>query len=89
MPTNDLSKTRMWDRQLELGFPDCRLPYLEREKAQIKRGQIVFDTVYCVSCHEPKCAAPVEATTFAFFICNECVEEKGPPPECVEVKPCV
>jgi len=81
----NLSNTRLWDRQLEFGFPDCRLSYLEREKAQVIRGRMIFDMVYCASCGEPKCLAPMEATTFAFFVCDLCVARAGPPPGCEEV----
>ncbi len=82
----NLSRTRWWDRQLEFEYPDCRLPYLDREKVQVQRGRMVFDMVYCADCGAPKALAPVEATTFAFFVCNECVAKKGPPAGCVEVE---
>ena len=82
---SNLSNTRLWDPQLEFAFPDCRLPYLEREKAQVTRGRMVFDMVYCANCGEAKCLAPVAATTFAFFVCDTCVGRDGPPPGCVEV----
>lgn len=85
----DLTRSRHWDPELEGNLPDCRVSYLNREKNQVQRGRVVFDMVYCAYCHQPKMLAPVSGTAYAFFLCNECVEEHGPPAGCVEVKPCV
>lgn len=75
----DLAESQFWDRQLEDGLPDCRLPYGKRIDSQITRGRMAFDIVYCANCHRPQGLAPVSGTSFVFFICDPCVGRQGPP----------
>lgn len=82
----DLSLTRWWDHQLEDDYPDCRLPYQQRMDNRIVRGRLAYDVVYCADCGKPQGLAPVEATTFVFYVCQVCVDGKGPPPGCHEVE---
>lgn len=73
-----------WEKQLEKGFPDCRLRPFDREKKMFRVGRMMWDIVYCAQCHEPYGACPPNVP-HVFFICDRCVLEKGPPPDCVQV----
>lgn len=84
MPSLDPAD-KNWDHQLETRLPDCRLKPIEREKARYRHGTLVLDQVFCSSCHAPFGGVPPNVP-HVFFICDDCVRVKGPPPECVEVK---
>jgi hypothetical protein len=75
-----------WERQFEMGLPDCRLSYLEREKARVPMTFIgqSWDTVFCALCHKPYMAVPPDCP-HVFYICEGCFLEQGAPPDCVQV----
>jgi hypothetical protein len=77
-----------WERELEkngaYSLPDCRVSFLERDKHRVFiRGQ-AWDIVYCAQCHKPWMGVNPDCP-HVFFICDPCVKEKGPPPDCVQV----
>lgn len=56
-------------------LPDCRT----REPGRIIQSkQGAWIPIFCANCGGPGGAVPEEATTFAFYLCNGCVEEHGP-----------
>ena len=70
--------SRLWDRQLEEGLPDCRVAEQNRDKNKIIRGRMAFDPVYCGCCSKPSNYMALDNTTFAFFLCDECAEKNVP-----------
>ncbi len=81
----DWRLSRFWDRELETGLPDCRVKHLERENTLVRRGQIVFEKVYCANCHKEAGLVTAEWTAHVFFVCDDCARTGGTPPGCVEV----
>lgn len=83
---SDFRESQYWDKMLEGELPDCRLSYSERGKAQVHRGRMEMDTVFCAQCHEPKGLVPVHCPHI-FFICDDCFcKMQGiSPPGTVEV----
>jgi hypothetical protein len=75
-----------WERQFEMGLPDCRMSYLERDQHRVYFKHIgqAWDIVYCASCHTAQMATPPDCP-HVFFLCDKCFYEKGPPPDCIQV----
>ena len=75
-----------WERQFEMDLPDCRLSFLEREKASVLMPHLGqrWDLVFCASCHEGSMACN-PGLTHVFFLCDKCFYTKGAPPECEQV----
>lgn len=70
----DIRHSRMWDRQLEEGLPDCRTRYGERET--VMHGRTPMEIVYCAQCHEARGMVFVN-TPHVFFICDDCYFKSG------------
>ena len=79
-----------WEQAFEKNgaycLPDCRVSFLERDKYRVpvKFGQR-WDTVFCAGpCGLPKMAVPPDCP-HVFFICQDCVDTYGAPPDCIQV----
>lgn len=56
-------------------LPNCRT----REPGRIiQTKQGTWIPIFCANCGKPGGAVPEENTTFAFYLCNSCVEQHGP-----------
>ena len=75
-----------WDRQLEKGLPDCRVAFNDRERNRVPMGRMMWDMVFCSQCHKLYGACSPNIAHI-FYICDACVREKGPPPDCIQVAP--
>jgi hypothetical protein len=77
-----------WDRELELGLPDCRLSNtVQRERKTVKRGPLTYEMCFCANCGEPDGLVSAEWTPHVFCLCNKCAEfmRAKPLPGIVEV----
>lgn len=79
-----------WEREFEKNgrsfLPDCRMPFLERDnyRAPVKFGQ-KWDIVFCAGpCAQPKMAVAPDCP-HVFFICQDCVDLYGAPPDAIQV----
>jgi hypothetical protein len=81
----DLRNSRWWDRQLEMGLPDCRLSGTNRERTTFQLGRMTFEQVYCANCGAPGGGVTAEWSTHVFYVCDTCARALGPPPGLVEV----
>ena len=77
--------SKLWDRQLEGGLPDCRVAESQRDEHKIVRGQNVFDLVYCGSCSKPSNYMTPDSSPFVFYLCDSCAE-KGMAGEAVRIE---
>lgn len=88
MGFQDRRLENQWDRQLEDAegqrLPDCRLTGARREITSIFRGRMQMDLVFCADCGKHSGFVTSSWTPHVFFVCNDCVARKGPPPGCVE-----
>jgi hypothetical protein len=60
-----------WDRQLEEGYPDCRVKPIERDRSRIAIGRMIWDKVFCGSCGA-ECGATPPDNPHVFFMCDGC-----------------
>lgn len=67
-----------WDRQLEEGLPDSRLR--NREKNRVYRGGLWWEPVYCADCGIPGGLVTADWAAHVFYVCDDCVGQKGEPP---------
>jgi hypothetical protein len=80
-----------WEREFEKNgskpLPDCRVSYLERDNHRVFLPHIrqAWDIVFCAGpCGKPKMAVAPDCP-HVFFICQDCVDTYGAPPDCVQV----
>jgi hypothetical protein len=66
----ELRDTRNWDRELELGLPDCRL----RQKPTIVRAQMLWSRVFCGNCGADGGLITAEWSPHVFYVCDDCVK---------------
>lgn len=76
---SDLRLSKAWDREVEMGLPDCRMPYHKRSPVFLNGTRLPVDPVYCADCGTLSGYATVH-TPHIFYICDECVGIKGKPP---------
>ena len=70
--------SRLWDKQLEEGLPDCRVTEHRRDEHKIIKGSNAFDLIFCGSCSKPSDFMATNDTTFAFYLCNDCASKMAP-----------
>lgn len=78
-----------WEKELERGpsglmLPDCRLKPIEREKVRYAHGRLMLDQVYCADCGKPY-GGVTPNCPHVFYICQECVHDKGAPSDIMMV----
>jgi hypothetical protein len=66
----ELRDTRYWDRELELGLPDCRL----RQQPTIVRAQMHWNRVFCANCGADGGLITAEWSPHVFYVCDDCVK---------------
>ena len=71
---SDLRLSRVWDREIESGLPDCRVRYSDRNPVTYR--QMPMDKVYCANCHRLQGMATIW-TPHVFFICDACFIKSG------------
>lgn len=74
----DFRLGRDWNREVELGLPDCRLSYHRRAPVFLHGTRLAVDPVYCANCGGLEGYATVH-TPHVFFICDACVGVHGRP----------
>lgn len=68
----DLRNSKLWDRQLEGGLPDCRA----KDGPTIVRARMAWRMVFCANCHEPGGYA-TEHVIHMFYLCDKCAPKHG------------
>ncbi len=79
-----------WEREFEKNgtfrLPDCRLKFLERDKARVFLPHLGqgWDTVFCAICGKPEMAVPPDCP-HVYYQCQQCFNEHGAPPDAIQV----
>lgn len=79
----DVRLSKLWDREVEQGLPDCRIKESEREVVALN-GRIPVHAVYCANCGGLHGYATVW-TPYIFFVCDPCARGYGKPPGLTEI----
>jgi len=57
-------------------LPDSRC---RESKGNVVQNGETFVRIFCANCGADGGGVPEEHTTFAFYLCNDCVDKHGPP----------
>lgn len=60
-------------------LPDSRLPYIHTPKGMVQGPYGTWIPIFCANCGSEGGIVPQEHCTFAFWLCNNCVEKHGVP----------
>lgn len=74
-----------WNKELEMGLPDCRLRGPSRRSTVVPYGRMMMEKVYCGSCGRDGGLVTAEMFPHVFFLCDGCVEQFRPPPGVVQM----
>jgi len=74
--------SRYWNREFEMGLPDCRL----HDKPLVYRGHMRWEEVFCGNCGRSGGLVTAEWSPHVFYLCDDCAR-LGPVDGAQQVSP--